>query len=447
MSEFGSGGSVSGALSPRVRAVLTVGLVGALAGFLWGVADVPRYSATATVVVAGEGGGPPDPAEVSRFAELGSGSTVGTQAAGLLGGDVAGADLLSDVVVRPAARSGTIIVQASADSPDFAVAAANGFAEALVDVGGKPLEPGAAATLPDGPSENRSAPLWSAIGLALGLLAGALALLVSSRRGAGAMEVPREAAAIPAGAEGSSVPAAEAFGAAGVLVSFDDPRDLIHRRNGALRLGRSGDQSMSTLAHRLSLDDADAPRTLAILEVAAGDGARFVLLGLAIAAGELGLRVLVVEADLSRPALAGLAGVAPSPGLRDYLWGTAGPRDVLRSVGAANDDGPVPLACVPAGDVGGEASPGIAGPRFDGLVERLPRVYDLVIFSGPPASLAGDADALARAVEGLVLVAADEDGAGTRIAASAASLPPGKLLGGVLTRPLPAQAVPQGRFR
>lgn len=235
----------------------------------------------------------------------------------------------------------------------------------------------------------------------------------------------------------------DAFGAP-VLASFGPPEDIVTFVGGVLEVGGADARTLRTLAEELALDDADAPRTVAILDAVPGDGAPFVVLGLAITAGELGLRVLVVEADLRHPALAETAGVSPSPGLLDYLQGTGGPRDVLRSIPIGGAAAPVPLACVPAGEPRVDLPGGLGGPRFEALVERLPRVYDLVLFSGPPVSLGGDALTLARAMECVVLVSADEEGAGSGIAESVALLAPVELLGGILTHPAPAQAVPQG---
>ncbi len=51
-----------------------------------------------------------------------------------------------------------MIVSATSESPDYAAAAADGYAEALVKVEGDPLALGASASIPTTPFENRSAP-------------------------------------------------------------------------------------------------------------------------------------------------------------------------------------------------------------------------------------------------------------------------------------------------
>ncbi len=86
------------------RTILALGLLGLILGFGWGIADQPVYRATAGVAVESDSQGA-DRARLERFAQRGESEQVATKAAGLLGGDVAGADLLSDVAVRPGARA------------------------------------------------------------------------------------------------------------------------------------------------------------------------------------------------------------------------------------------------------------------------------------------------------------------------------------------------------
>ena len=169
------------------RTILALGLLGLILGFGWGVADQPVYRATAGVAVESDSQGA-DGSRLERFAQRGESERVAAVAAGLLGGDVAGADLLSDVTVEPAPGGGAVIVAATSESPDYAAAAADGYAEALVDVEGDPLALGASASIPSEPYENRSALLSAALGLLAGLVLGLIvavlmALSAPLRRG------------------------------------------------------------------------------------------------------------------------------------------------------------------------------------------------------------------------------------------------------------------------
>lgn len=431
------------ALSGRARAIIALGLVGMLLGFLWGVADVPRYSASATVLVSGGGGEPAEGAELEAAAQLAESTKVAERAAGLLGDDVGGADLLSDISASTDPEAGAVRIEARADSPDFAAAAANGYALALVDVGGNRYEEGASAGIPGSPSENRSAPLWSLIGLAAGLLAG-VGLVALRARARGPERVPAGEPRL-ASPPSEELSAEVAFGVP-VLASFSEPSALL--RPGGDRepeLDGSAAAAFVEMADHLGLGHG-GPRRVALLDVAAGDGSLEVLVGLAVAADERGLNAIAVEGDLGDPALAALLAARSAPGLSDYLRGAAGPRDVLRSAPVRAGGERVSLVCVPAGDPA-DLPEGIDGERFAGLMERLPRVYDLVLVSAPPVGDGGDAVTIAALCDGVVLVSADDEGAGRRISAAVAELAGSRLLGGVLTGPSPSQSRPQSAVR
>ncbi len=434
------------ALSGRARAIIAMGLAGLVVGFLWGVADVPRYSATATVLVTGNGGAPAEGAELEAAAQRAESAKVAERAAGLLGADVGGADLLSDITVSTDPGAGAVRIEAEADSPDFAAAAANGYATALVGAGGKDFEEGAAASIPSEPSENRSAALWSLIGLIVGLIAGTV-LVALRGRGAGSARRESAPAAEPptgAGAPGY-LPVADAFGAP-VLASFARPEYLLDRDGGGEPgLDGAAAGTFLELADELDLGRG-GPRRLAVLDVAAGDGSLEVLVGLAAAADERGLNAIVVEGDVSDPALAALLGVGSAPGLSDYLRGAAGPREVLRSAPVRAGGERMTVVCVPAG-APGDLPEGVDGERFAGLMERLPRVYDLVLVSAPPVGDGGGAAAVAGLCDGVVLVSADDEGAGGRIAGAVEALAGSRLLGGVLTGSPSAQSRPQSAVR
>lgn len=434
-----AGGTPAGAaLSGRARAVIAMGLVGMLLGFLWGVADVPRYSAAATVLVTGEGGAPAEGAELGAAAQLAESAKVAERAAGLLGDDVAGADLLSDITASTDPGAGAVRIEAEADSPDFAAAAANGYALALVEVGGKRYEQGARASIPGSPSENRSAPLWALLGLIVGLLAGAGLVALRARGG-----TSREAS-VPMAAPEPRL-AEDAFGAP-VLASFAEPSVLLDRGGGREpELAAAAAGTFVGLADDLGIGTG-GPRRLAVLDVAAGDGSLEVLIGLAVAADERGLNAIAVEGDLDEPALAALLGARSAPGLSDYLRGSAGPREVLRSAPVRAGGERVALVCVPAGEPA-DLPEGVDGERFAGLMERLPRVYDLVLVSAPPVGDGTDAGAISALCDGVVLVSADDEGAGERIAAAVESLAGSRLLGGVLTGSPSAQSRPQSAVR
>lgn len=448
-------------LAERWRRIVVLGLLGLLLGFAWGIADQPRYAADASVIVEPPVRGDPDPVAPERFAALGSSNEVATVAAGILGGDVAGADLLSEVELSAGAGDASILVEATSELPDFAAAAADGFAEALVSVAAdranasyrraterlegklaglapdspeaaalserladldsaratEPLTLGAAAELPDGPSENRSASASAAIGLALGLLVGLLAALFAGRSlEAGRPEVaekltPQRSISLPPEGEGSL---ADAIGVPW-LGAIPDPQASIERLGpGHVALTALAAGRLERITEAIGLDGADRPRTLAVIGIdEGGSPSAAAAAALAIAAAGLDLRVLVVDACLADPSLGDLLGVEVNPGLSDYLAGSSRPREVLRRLRAEIRGGEErSLVCVPAGSEAGSGE-GLGSARFDALVRRLPRVYDVVILAGPSILRGDDPRALIDLADATILVAADDprDGA------------------------------------
>jgi Mrp family chromosome partitioning ATPase len=436
----------AGSVPLGLRIVIALGLAGLLAGFLWGIADVPRYTATAGVVVPPDNGQEVDRSELARVAARAQTERVAAAASGVLGGDVAGADLLAEVDVVPAPRSGGVVVRATADAPDIAAATADGYADAIVSEGGDRLERGAQAAVPGEASENRSAVKWSAIGLLAGLLAGGLvALLVSRRRRRPSAPRPRAVAAPEAGtaAPGAGEPASDLAGAFGgpVLGVRIDPGRLLSRSPaGRLALDPEGADAIEVLADDLELDAQSAPGRLAVLGAERDAGAAEVTVALAVAAAELGLTVIAVDADPTEPTLAGLAGVDGAPGLADYLEGEAGPRDVLRAVALERGRS---FVCLPAGERRERSAEEIGGGRLGGLLARLPRVYDLVLVAVPPAGDDGAAAALADRADGAVLVARDREGAPEVVREAVRELGDGVVLTGVVTSVDGPQSRPQ----
>lgn len=380
-----NGAGAAGGFDPAPegwRVVLVLALVGAALGFLWGIADQPRWSATATVAVESDSQGS-DRARLERFAQRGESAEVARRAAVLLGRDVPGADLLADVSVRPAGRGGFLVVTATADAPDVAAAAADGFQRALVDIEGDPLAPGRAAAIPGAPSADRSAPLWALAGLLAGALVGVLvgAFVRLWERRYGLMP-----ATVPAGSVDASPALLAGYLGVDLTTLSHGPGPIVTAGEGVLAVAPDAAIGVAGLADRLGVLDGAAPRSIVLTAVGARADAAGLAAALAVVAAEAGLRVLLVDADLAHPALAGRLGVEPAPGLQEYVDGRAGPRDVLRSIVVANGG---ELAVLPAGRAGPGAR--FDGSRFAALVERLGRVHDVVLYAAAPILGGGDA--------------------------------------------------------
>ncbi len=137
-----------------------------------------------------------------------------------------------------------------------------------------------------------------------------------------------------------------------------------------------------------------------------------VALGVAAAATAEGRRVALMECDLAAPALAERLGLAPVPGLHEYLAGGADAAEILQPLvlaGPAAGRATEPLTCIVAGEPEPQPVSLLDSERCDHAIERLRRAYDLLVIDGPP--LSEDQDSLrALAEHAAVTLACGERG-------------------------------------
>jgi len=140
-------------------------------------------------------------------------------------------------------------------------------------------------------------------------------------------------------------------------------------------------------------------RTVLLTGVAAEAGTTTVVQNLALSLAANARRVLVIDANLRRPVLPNALGLPDSPGLSDYLDGSAGVDDIVH---AMSD---LPLSVLPCGSnpqhLTAEA---FESARCRELMSRLEAEFDLVLIDCPPILLTSEAKILAKHVDAAVVV-------------------------------------------
>ncbi len=154
-------------------------------------------------------------------------------------------------------------------------------------------------------------------------------------------------------------------------------------------------QVRSTLTKRM---DVAAHKTLAVIAATPGSGATSVVANLALVGAAAGQRVLVIDANMRRPALHRIFGVNEGPGLGDVIAGGA------KLEGAVQRAGDDRLHVLSAGSRDFRAGELLATEAMTKLVRQAREMYDLVLIDVAPALVSGDGMAVANRCDASMLV-------------------------------------------
>lgn len=131
---------------------------------------------------------------------------------------------------------------------------------------------------------------------------------------------------------------------------------------------------------------------------AAGEGKSITLLNLAISIGQSGKKVLLVDADLRRPALARLLVEKAAPGLSNVLAGLADAETAIRKDMYPN------LDVLLSGDIPPNPSELIGSEKMQELIETLSSQYDYILVDTPPVGVVSDTCLVANFLDGVILL-------------------------------------------
>ncbi len=161
-----------------------------------------------------------------------------------------------------------------------------------------------------------------------------------------------------------------------------------------------GSEQFRTLRSRLYQMRSNQPlRTLLVTSSIPTEGKTFVTNNLAQAiVRQPDRRALIIDADLRRSRLHVPLGAPSSPGLTDYLRGTADIVSIIQQGQEGN------LCFIPGGDEVANPSELIANGRMKVLLDRLAPIFDWIVLDSPPCLLVADASILADLCDGVLLV-------------------------------------------
>ena len=111
-----------------------------------------------------------------------------------------------------------------------------------------------------------------------------------------------------------------------------------------------------------------------------------------------GRKVLVIDADLRRPQLDAVFGASSSPGLTDYLMGTAQEEAIVQRGIDPN------LYFIPGGKHATNAAEMVSNPRLPQLLKKMESFFDWILLDSPPVVPVHDASVLSTYCQGVLLV-------------------------------------------
>jgi polysaccharide biosynthesis transport protein len=153
------------------------------------------------------------------------------------------------------------------------------------------------------------------------------------------------------------------------------------------------------LAARVRTMGESAPlRVIGVVSAVAGEGKTTVALGLATAlARATGQRVLLVEAELRKPALERSLGLPRAEGVSDWLAGQAAVPPFRTLAGSS-------VGLLPAGTATLEGMDALGSERMAALMAAAREAFPHVIVDCPPLTPMADAVALQDYVDGFLMV-------------------------------------------
>jgi receptor protein-tyrosine kinase len=340
------------------------------------------------------------------YAELIQSENVADQVADALPGDQSAAEILDRTSFEPISDTQLLVVKAEGDSPEEAADLANTYAETFAGYAGTELsaETNGEVTVADRAQPPTAAvrprpTLYAAVMFVFALFLGAgLALLrdrLDTRLGS-EDDLAREL---------------------GVPVLARVPS--IARRRQTRRREQRFLEAFRVLRTNLAFLSPEVPLSRVLLSSASpSEGKSTCSIALARVMAEQGRRVLVIEGDLRRPALARMYELpdAGPKGLTHYLALGWRFEEVVHETNVPN------VYVMPAGAVPPNPSTLLRPDALEHLLEEASEWADFVIVDSPPLSAGADATILAHAVGTVIFVVNHRRGSRAKVTAAVRQL-------------------------
>lgn len=143
----------------------------------------------------------------------------------------------------------------------------------------------------------------------------------------------------------------------------------------------------------------DGCKTFCITSSAQGEGKSITMVNLAISFAEAGQKVLLIDADLRRPAIARLLVEKATPGLSNVLAGIVTEEEAIRPSQYEGMD------ILFSGDIPPNPAELLGSERMAQLIEKLSKRYDYILVDTPPVNIVSDTCVIANMLDGVLILA------------------------------------------
>lgn len=156
------------------------------------------------------------------------------------------------------------------------------------------------------------------------------------------------------------------------------------------------------------LNSRNALKSVLVTSTSPAEGKSWVTANLAVTFAQAGKKVILIDCDMRKGRQFSIFGVAPTPGISNYLsgidaTGLDSSSNILSYVKQTEIEN---LYLIPAGNVPPNPSELLTSSKVIDALNQLKEVCDLIIIDGTPSDLVTDAVILSRYVDSTIIVAA-----------------------------------------
>lgn len=150
-------------------------------------------------------------------------------------------------------------------------------------------------------------------------------------------------------------------------------------------------------------------KTILVTSTFPGEGKSWVSTNLAAAFAQTGKKVILIDSDMRKGRQYSILEVSPTPGLSNYLSGVNAvendkkKRNIKEYIQKTEIEN---LHVMVAGNIPPNPSELLSSTEIIDLLEKVKKLYDIVIIDGTPCQLVADSLILARIVDSTIVVAA-----------------------------------------